>query len=109
MSHELDHIWSRVQNQLALVVDEATYRIWLEPLRPVELLDDTLVVRAQEHACRWTRERFGSVLNASAELALGVGARIELVASETASTGPPRTQGPQPAARARPLTLPLPT
>ena len=33
MSHDLEQIWSRVQAQLALVVDEPTYRIWLEPLR----------------------------------------------------------------------------
>ena len=33
VSRDLEHIWSRVQAHLALVVDEPTYRIWLEPLR----------------------------------------------------------------------------
>ena len=42
VSHELEHIWSRVQAQLALVVDEPTYRIWLEPLR---------AARARRAAC----------------------------------------------------------
>ena len=32
MSAELHNIWSRVQSELALAVDEAAYRIWLEPL-----------------------------------------------------------------------------
>ena len=52
VSLELEHIWSRVQAQLALVVDEPTYRIWLEPLRAVELADERLVVEAPPHTCR---------------------------------------------------------
>ena len=83
MNRELEHIWSRVQAQLALVVDEPTYRIWLEPLRPVELIESTLIVEAPEHACRWTRERFGSVIDASVELSLGAGVRTELIAGGT--------------------------
>ena len=51
MSHELEHIWSRVQAQLALLVDESTYRIWLEPLRALELEQDTLLVEAPPDAC----------------------------------------------------------
>jgi chromosomal replication initiator protein len=80
VSLELDHIWSRVQAQLALVVDESTYRIWLEPLRAVELADDQLVVLAPAHACRWIRERFGRTVQASVELVLGPQASVELVA-----------------------------
>ena len=46
MTGELEQIWSRVLAQLALVVDEPTYRIWLEPLRAVALEDDRLLVQA---------------------------------------------------------------
>jgi chromosomal replication initiator protein len=93
VNHELDHIWSRVQAQLALVVDEPTYRIWLEPLRPLELLDGVLIVEAPEHAHRWTRERFGSVIDASVELALGAGVKTELIgATERARRGASQTQ-----------------
>jgi chromosomal replication initiator protein len=81
VNHELEHIWSRVQAQLALVVDEPTYRIWLEPLLPVELLEGTLVIAAPQHACRWTRERFGSVIGASVELALGAAIKTELISA----------------------------
>ena len=34
MSDELEHIWSRVQAELARAIDEPTYRIWLAALRP---------------------------------------------------------------------------
>jgi chromosomal replication initiator protein len=81
VSRELDHIWSRVQAQLALTVDEPTYRIWLEPLRPVELLGDRLLVEAPPHSARWVRERFGRAIQATVELALGAGVRVELVPS----------------------------
>jgi chromosomal replication initiator protein len=87
VNRELDHIWTRVQAQLALVVDEPTYRIWLEPLRPVELLEDTLVIEAPEHACRWTRERFGGVIEASVELALGAAVTARLVGAGTRAPG----------------------
>jgi chromosomal replication initiator protein len=81
VSRELDHIWSQVKAQLALVVDEPTFRIWLEPLRPVELHEQTLVILAPPHACRWTRERFGRAIQASIELALGTGVGFEIVSS----------------------------
>jgi chromosomal replication initiator protein len=70
-----------VQAQLALVVDEPTYRIWLEPLRALELEEDRLLVEASPHACRWIRERFGRVIQASAELVLGPQVRVELAPS----------------------------
>jgi chromosomal replication initiator protein len=94
VSRELDHIWSRVQGQLALVVDEPTYRIWLEPLRALELEDDRLLVEASPHACRWIRERFGRVIQASAELVLGPHVRVELSTSgdstDATELAPPR-------------------
>ncbi len=96
MSRELDHIWSHVQAQLALVVDEATYRIWLEPLRPVELVDDRLLVEAPLHTCRWIHERFGRVIQMAVELAFGPSARVELVPhGHSAAGAAPRTSAPQ--------------
>jgi len=85
VSQELEQIWSRVQAQLALVVDEPTYRIWLEPLRTTELVDDRLLVEAPAHACRWVRERFGKVIQASVELVLGDGAHVEIVAANSSA------------------------
>jgi chromosomal replication initiator protein len=78
VSLELEHIWSRVQSQLAVVVDEPTYRIWLSELRAVELLGERLVVEAPAQTCRWIQGRFGRVLEASVELVLGPLASVEL-------------------------------
>ncbi len=97
MSAELEHIWSRVQAEIALAVDEPTYHIWLEPLRALELDRDRLVIEAPPHACCWVRDRFGKVLTASVELVLGPGATVELVGG----SGPEGSADPGPrAARA---------
>jgi len=81
VSLELEHIWTRVQAQLALVVDEPTYRMWLESLRPVELAGGHLVLEAPPSACRWIRGRFGRVIQASTQLVMGPEATVELRAS----------------------------
>ena len=97
-----------MQAQLALVVDEPTYRIWLEPLRALELDEDRLLVEASPHACRWIRERFGRVLQASVELVLGPHARVELapsgdgVAQELAPPSGVRASTPVPNRRTSP-------
>ncbi|MHB8531529.1 MAG: chromosomal replication initiator protein DnaA [Solirubrobacteraceae bacterium] len=78
MNAELDHIWARVQAQLELVVDETTYRMWLEPLRPVELVGEQLTIAAPAHTAAWIKGRFGRVIQASVELVLGPYASVEL-------------------------------
>jgi chromosomal replication initiator protein len=82
----MDHIWARIQAQLALVVDEPTYRMWLEALRPVELAGAHLVLEAPVSACRWIQGRFGRVIQASAQLVLGPGADVELRAGAAAGS-----------------------
>jgi chromosomal replication initiator protein len=91
VSAELEHIWSRLSADLVLAVGEPTYRIWLEPLRPLELREDTLLIAAPAHAHRWIHDRFGAVLRASAERTLGPTVRVELLA-EGSSTGDPSRQ-----------------
>ena len=67
MSAELEHIWSRVQAELALSVDEPTYRIWLAPLRPLRARRRAPArSRRPPHAARWIRDRFGRVLESCA-------------------------------------------
>jgi chromosomal replication initiator protein len=81
VSAELEHIWSRVQAELAIAVGESTYSIWLAPLRPVELSGEQLLVEAPEQTCGWIHDRFGRVIQASVELILGPHAAVEFVAS----------------------------
>jgi chromosomal replication initiator protein len=64
---------------MSRAVDEPTYRIWLEPLRALELSEKHLLIEVAPHSLRWVRERFGSVLQASAALVLGTGATVELL------------------------------
>jgi chromosomal replication initiator protein len=92
VSDELEHIWSRVQTQLALVVDEPTYRLWLGELRAIELTDGRLLIEAPKHARQWIDERFGRLIQASAELVLGDATAVELLsAADSTSRASPRS------------------
>ena len=81
VSIELEHIWPRIQADLAGSVDASTYRIWLEPLRAREFIDGRLVIEAPPQARRWIRDRFGRLLRASVEKVLGPDVDVELIAS----------------------------
>jgi chromosomal replication initiator protein len=94
VSDELEHIWTRVQAQLALSVDEPTYRIWLDPLRPVELDSGRLLIEAPPHARGWIQDRFGRIIEAAVQLVLGEDSHVEL-------TGPQAARPPATGQRAR--------
>jgi chromosomal replication initiator protein len=91
VSAELEHIWSRVQAELALCVDEPTYRIWLAPLRALELAGGRLTLQAPPQSCGWVHDRFGRVLESCAAKVIGQGTLVDLVAQGvepgTARTG----------------------
>jgi chromosomal replication initiator protein len=79
VSEELEHIWARVRAELALAVDESTYRIWLAPLQARELCENRLRVEVPGSARGWVRDRFGRLLDACATDVLGDGATVELI------------------------------
>jgi chromosomal replication initiator protein len=120
VSRELEHIWSRVQAQLALVVDEPTYRIWLTTLEPVEIVGERLVLQTPAETCGWIKGRFSRVIEASVELVLGPLASVEIrpagdptpsrpddARHQRISTGAPnRTQSHPSTARSGPLGNP---
>ena len=109
MSTQLEHIWSQVRAELSHTIDEPVYRIWLEPLRAVELTGERLTVEAPSQTCGWIRERFGRALQTCVAAVLGPsitldvidadsdrsaargGSRAPSTASSTASTPPPPT------------------
>ena len=84
MSAELEHIWSRVQRELALSVDELTYRIWLAPLTARELHGDHLSIDAPAHARAWVRDRFGRLLDACVERVVGDGVVVDVLCAQSA-------------------------
>jgi chromosomal replication initiator protein len=82
VSDELEHIWSRVQAELAIAVDESTYRIWLDALRARELSEGRLLVEAPPQACGWIRDRFGRTLQSCVAAVIGPDVVLELVSSQ---------------------------
>ncbi len=83
MSAELEYIWSRMQAELALAVDDSAYRIWLAPLRPRELDERRLLLEAPPGACAWIRDRFGRVLESCAADVIAEGVVVELIDRRT--------------------------
>ncbi len=83
VSAELEHIWTRVQAELAAAVDEPTYRMWLEPLRARELAQERLLVEAPPHACAWIRERFGRLLQTCVAATLGPDVAVDVAEIRT--------------------------
>ncbi len=79
MNTELEQIWLRVQSKLEAAVDDSTYRVWLAPLRPREVIGGTLTVEAPERSCAWIRERFGRLLQTCAATVLGPDATVEVI------------------------------
>jgi chromosomal replication initiator protein len=90
---DLENTWNRLAAELERVVGEATFRIWLEPLRPLRMHGATLVLAVPAHSRRWVSDRFGRLLCDAAGRALGDGASVELVeadqlAAAAAATSP---------------------
>ena len=79
MSAELEHIWSQVAAELSATIDEPIYRIWLEPLRAVDLSEDNLTIEAPSQTYRWVRERFGRVLQTSVAAVLGADLTVDII------------------------------
>jgi chromosomal replication initiator protein len=65
------HIWTRLQADLRRRVPDATFDIWLEPLRFGGVDGDRLVLLAPAEVRAWVQERFAGVLEAAAREALG--------------------------------------
>jgi chromosomal replication initiator protein len=83
VNDELEHIWSRVQAELAVAVDESTYRIWLDALRARDLSGGRLIVEAPPQTCGWIHDRFGKVLQSCAVTIVGPDVILELVSGES--------------------------
>ncbi len=81
------------------MVDEPVYRIWLEPLRAVDLTATGLTVEAPTQTCGWIRERFGRALQACVAAVLGPDVAVNIVEARSSRQD---GRGSQPAAATTP-------
>jgi chromosomal replication initiator protein len=79
VSTQLEHIWSEVRAELSKTIDDPVYRIWLEPLRAVDLTTNSLLIEAPSQTCGWIRERFGRALQTCVAAVLGPDITVDIV------------------------------
>jgi chromosomal replication initiator protein len=62
-AHDLDALWEDVQRRLRQAVPESTFKIWLEPLRPVGAQGTTLYLAAPDGIQTWVERRYAPLLH----------------------------------------------
>ncbi len=59
---DLNGLWQGVQGRLRVSVPDSTFRLWLEPLRPVGAQGTTLFLSAPEGIRAWVERRYASLI-----------------------------------------------
>jgi chromosomal replication initiator protein len=109
VNNDLEQIWTQIQAELRVAVDETTYRVWLEPLRAVQLVDGALSLSASAQAFGWVSNRFGRLLQTCAAAVVGPDVVVDILCgnepkapddntlrvSPTAANGPSDTAQPR--------------
>ena len=80
LTPQLARDWALIQSQLRLAVSDSTFEIWLAPLCPRALVDDTLIVAAPDEIRSWVADRFARVLQTCAAAILGPQTTVDVVA-----------------------------
>jgi chromosomal replication initiator protein len=62
---ELASVWERVRENLRGQLPETTFRLWIQPLRPVSAEGATLHLAAPETARAWVERRYSATLDAA--------------------------------------------
>jgi chromosomal replication initiator protein len=87
-----------MREQMRGEVTDFIFHVWLEPLRAVARVDDTLFVEAPGHVRGWVRERYGDLLRGSAREVLGGRVAVDLVDEDftppAASEAPAQDESP---------------
>ena len=79
---QLARDWALIQSQLRQAVPDSTFELWLAPLRPRAVVDDTLVVAAPDAIRSWVADRFARVLQTCAAAVLGPRTTVDVVAPD---------------------------
>jgi chromosomal replication initiator protein len=94
---DLGSIWEAVSERLRASVPDATFRLWLEPLRAASAQGDTLYVKAPEGIRAWVERRYaGLITQALDQVAAGL-REVSFAPPEAelaAQTGPDLTLNP---------------
>jgi len=59
---DLSALWERVRRDLRTSLPVSTYKLWLEPLRPVSAQDRTLYLTAPDSVRAWVERRYERIL-----------------------------------------------
>jgi chromosomal replication initiator protein len=60
--HQLDALWGATRDELRGCVPESTFRLWLEPLKPVGSASDTLYLSAPDGVRAWVERRYTALI-----------------------------------------------
>src|SRR6185437_12919534 len=75
---EPNDAWREVRAELRRAVGESTWEIWLDPLEVKSLQGNLLSLTAPPSTLSWVAQRFGRLLDTSAQTVLGPDARVSL-------------------------------
>jgi len=84
---QLELIWQRVREHLRREVPDFQFHLWLDPLEPAALVDQTLFVRAPDHIRTWVRDRYLPLVREAAQEGFTPGALVEIVDGEWRAEG----------------------
>ncbi len=66
---DLDALWRATQQRLRASVPDSTFRLWLEPLRAVSGVGDTLYLTGPEGIRAWAERRYSALIGEALEAA----------------------------------------
>jgi chromosomal replication initiator protein len=70
---DLGSIWQAVSERLRASVPDATFRLWLEPLRAADAQGDTLYIKAPDGIRAWVERRYAALISqALTQVAVGL-------------------------------------
>jgi chromosomal replication initiator protein len=75
-----EYVSAQLHTELRAAVDEATYRLWLEPLHVKDYSPGNLLVSAPAPIAAWVEERFGALLTRCVRHAIDPDASVTFVA-----------------------------